>query len=73
MPTDTELFKATTGFCLSGSLERHTIEPHDEFHLALDVNKFGPGRKMVSVFDLNGNLLGYVTTGQAEIIRQGGG
>lgn len=62
---------AAIGFVLSGNDTKETVEPGEEFVLASEENRFGAGRRMVSIMDTNNNLLGYVTTGQAELIRRG--
>lgn len=78
MPTDTavntesEQFTAVQGFMITGNERKSTIEPGEKFVLSAYTNKFGVGRRMVDVMDINGNLLGFVTEGQAELIRRGG-
>lgn len=80
MPTDTavtttvniesEQFIAVRGFMITGNSEKSTIEPGEKFLLSKQANRFGVGRRMVDVMDINGNLLGFVTEGQAELIRR---
>lgn len=64
------IHKAVYGFALMGNLEKGSVEEGEEFILAGDMNHFGAGRRMVSVMNMSGDLLGYVTTGQAELIRR---
>jgi hypothetical protein len=72
MPETTMKYKAVNGFVLSGNLFKHTIESGEEFSIDEHPNKFGCGRNMVTVYDGNGEAIGYVTQGQAQLIRQGG-
>lgn len=68
---DTIQRTATQGFMLSGNGCKSTIEKGETFLLATDVNKFGAGKKMFNVYDINGNIIGYVTSGMAELIEKG--
>lgn len=63
---------ACWGFMITGNFAKYTVEAGEHFQLDAEPNKFGAGRRMVTVSDMSGEFMGYVTEGQAEIIRNGG-
>lgn len=71
MPETNTTHKAIRGFVITGNPYKSTVDEGEEFILAGEENRFGVGRRMYTVMDCNGKFIGYVTTGQAELIRMG--